>query len=197
MKKLTAILPLFFLFQFSFGQNDTASGDYYDPSVLTKAKTNNGHWGINAGGFAGSMSGNNYYGTFLSPHYTYDLTQKFSVQAGFQYSSFTTPGFTTSEGNRTSPLTFNNSFVYAQGIYKVNEKVFLTGGAYTSLHAPVNNSINPAFSNDMKGGKLGIGYNFNENSSIYLEMQINKGNSPFNTGNSSFANHNFSPYIGW
>jgi len=200
MKKLIVILPLFFLFQFSFCQTDTTSGDYFDPSNLAKAKKENGHWGINAGGFAGSMSGNNYYGSFLSPNYTYDLSQKFSVQAGFLYSSFTAPGFTTSEGYKVSPMSFNNSFVYAQGIYKVTEKVFLTGGAYTSLqNNNASNSLNPAFTNDMKGGKLGIGYNFNEHSSIYLELQLNKGGySPFNNCGSPFSNRmNASPFMGW
>lgn len=196
MKKLIFTLPLFFSFLYSFGQTD--SSDYFDSSILKQPIKTNGHWGINAGGFAGSMNGNSYYGSFLSPNYTYDLTKKFSVQGGIMFSNVNTPGFTTNEGYQILPKSFNTSIIYAQGIYKVNEKVFLTGGAYTSLQPSSHNSLNKAYTNDIKGGKLGIGYNISESSSIYLEMQFNRGRSPFNTFGNPYSNQfNTSPFGHW
>ena len=197
MKQLLFAFSLFILFHSAIGQIDTTN-DYFDPGALKTNKGLNGHWGVNAGGFAGSVNHNSYYGSFLSPNYTVDLTSKFSIQAGYIYSTFNTSGFSNSEGTQILPKSFNNSFVYAQGIYKLNEKVFLTGGAYTSLLKPTPNTLNPAFNEISKGGKIGIGYNINEKSSIYFEMQFNKGNSPFNTNSSPFSNHSFgSPFVGW
>lgn len=198
MKKLTLYTTLFFLFQFAFGQTDTTV-DYFDSNILQNTtKGLNGHFGINAGAFAGSNNHNNYYGSFLAPNYNIDLTKKFSIQAGFIFSTFNTSSFSNSEGISTLPKTLYNSFFYTKGIYNVSKKVFLTGGAYTSLLKPEPNTLNPAFNNFAKGGKIGIGYNFNETSSIYFEMQFNKGNSPISTYSSPFSNYNYSsPFIGW
>lgn len=196
MKKLITTIPLFFLFLLAVSQTDTT--EYFDPSVLKQPLKTNGHWGINAGGFAGSVNGNSYYGSFLSPNYTYDLSKKFSIQGGIMFNSFNTPGFTTSEGYHILPQSFNSSIIYAQGIYRVNEKVFLTGGAYTSLQPSSHNTLNKAYTNDIKGGKLGIGYNLSEHSSIYFEMQLNKGHSPFNTFGNPYSNQfNYSPFNHW
>lgn len=200
MKKLLLLTTLFFLFQFAFSQNDTTA-DYYNPELLKKSnKGLNGHWGMNAGAFAGSLNRNAYYGSFLAPHYNLDLSKKFSIQAGYIFSALNTSGFINSEGSTNNiPKTLYNSFFYAQGTYKLSEKVFLTGGAYTSMLKPVpSNKLNPAFNDFAKGGKIGIGYNINETSSVYFEMQFNKGNSPFNSYSSPFGNHSFgTPCIGW
>ena len=198
MKTLKLISILFFLFHFAIGQNDTTN-DYYNPSLLKNAnKGLNGHWGMNAGAFAGSINHNGYYGSFLAPNYNVDLTQKLSVQAGYTFSTFNTSGFSNSEGISALPKTMYNSFLYVQGTYKLSEKVFVTGGAYTSLLKPTSNTLNPAFNDIAKGGKIGIGYNINETSSVYFEMQLNKGNSPFNTYSSPFSNHSFGNQLtGW
>ena len=197
MKQLLLFFSLFILFHIAIGQTDTTH-DYFDRGALKTNKGLKGHWGVNAGGFAGSFNHNSYYGSFLSPNYTLDLTSKFSVQAGYIYSTFNTSGISNSEGTQILPRSFNNSFVYAQGIYKVSDKVFLTGGAYTSLIKPAPNTLNPAFQEMSKGGKFGIGYNISETSSIYFEMQFNKGNSPFHTNSSPFSDHSFgNPLVGW
>jgi hypothetical protein len=198
MKKLLLFSTLFFLFQFAFSQSDT--NDYYNPALLKTSNNGlNGHWGMNAGAFAGSFNHTGYYGSFLAPNYNFDLSRKFSVQAGFIFSTLNTSGFSNSEGTSAMPKTLYNSFFYTQGTYKLSEKVFLTGGAYTSLLKPLpSNTLNPAFNDFAKGGKIGIGYNINEKSSVYFEMQFNKGNSPFNSYSSPFSNHSFgSPCIGW
>ena len=194
MKKIFFALPMFFLFQLTMGQNDSL--DYFDSTILKTPLKTKGHWGLAAGGFAGSINGNSYFGSFLSPNYTHDLTNKFSLQAGLVFNSFNTSGFTNAEGNQKLPQTFNNSVFYTKGIYRVNQRVFLTGGAYTSLPSQ-SNKLNPAFNNELKGGMLGIGYNFNDRSSIYFEMQLNKGHSPFNTFGSPFSNHFSSNPYNW
>lgn len=194
MKILISTISLLFVFSFSMGQTDSIS-DYFNPSNL-KQNNISGKWGVNAGAFGGSYNGNGYYGSFIAPNYNVDLTKKLSIQAGFIFSSFNISNkFSENNSNRFN--TINGTFFYTQGSYKINEKVFLTGGAYTSLNNAPKNNINTAFYNESKGGKLGIGYNINEHSSMYFEIQLNKGNSPFNTYSNPYSHNVSNSIFGW
>lgn len=194
MKILILTISLLFAFTFSKGQTDSTN-EYFNPSNL-KQNNNSGKWGVNAGAFGGSYNGNGYYGSFISPNYNVDLTKKLSLQAGFIFSSFNISN-KLSENNSNRFNTLNGTFLYAQGSYKINDRVFLTGGAYTSLNNSALKNINPAFYNDSKGGKLGIGYNFNEHSSMYFEIQLNKGNSPFNSYSNPYSHNISNSIFGW
>ncbi|MBI5540890.1 MAG: hypothetical protein HY951_12575 [Bacteroidia bacterium] len=197
MKTLLFFVSVFFCFNLAIGQTDSTT-EYFNPSNLSPVKKGvSGRWGVNAGAFGGSFNGQGYYGSFLAPNYNVNLTSKLSVQAGVIFSSFSMPSsFNTEGGSRMNNV--NGTFFYTQGSYKISNKVFLTGGAYTSLAKPdVPNNINPAYYNDAKGGKIGIGYNINEKTSLYFEMQYNKGNSPFNSYSSPFSHNCGNSFTGW
>ena len=190
MKILIFFAPLLFIFQFVIGQVDSTN-EYFNPANLPQIqKEAHGNWGINAGAFGVSYNGKGYFGSFLAPNYNVDLTKKFSVRAGIIFSTFQSPAILNAEDNLLYNNSFGGTFFYTQGTYKINNKIFLTGGVYTSLMRPnVANNINPAFYNNVKGGKAGIGYNINEHSGLYFEMQFNKGMSPFNSYSSPFSNN--------
>lgn len=194
MKILTLTISLLFVFIITKGQTDSTN-EYFNPSNL-KQNSLSGKWGVNAGAFGGSYNGNGYFGSFIAPNYNADLTKKLSIQAGFIFSSF---NFSNkfSENNSNHLNSINGTFFYTQGSYKISDKVFLTGGAYTSLNNPNISKINPAFNNDSKGGKLGIGYNINEHSSMYFEIQLNKGNSPFNTYSNPYSHNIGNSFLSW
>ena len=194
MKIISITISLLFVFVITKGQTDSTN-EYFNPSNL-KQNNVSGKWGVNAGAFGGSFNGNGYFGSFIAPNYNVDLTKKLSIQAGIIFSSFNFSNkFSENNSNRFNSL--NGTFFYTQGSYKISNKVFLTGGAYTSLNNAPKNNINPAFYNEVKGGKLGIGYIFNEHSSMYFEIQLNKGNSPFNTYSSPYSHNLQNSVFSW
>jgi hypothetical protein len=177
MKKLFLFLTVALLTQYSFSQNDTLS-DYYQPvknNTDEKITT-----GINTGAFTTFSGKNNCFGYYFSPHVSIPVSNRFSLQTGFVYGNYTLPGIYSHEGSISQPINSSYSLFYASGIYKLNSKVFLTGGAYTSLNNASAQKINPAFSNYFKGGKFGIGYNINDKSTLYFELQIHESNQLFN-----------------
>ncbi len=200
MKTLLFFVFIFFGINMAKGQTDSTN-EYFDAANLKPDKSSpKSQWGVNVGAFGGSYNGQGYYGSFLSPNYKLNLSSKFSVQAGVIFSSFSMPSRYNSEGGSIINNSYNTSIFYTQGVYKVNKKIFITGGAYTSLNNKpgTSNNLNPAYYNDdIKGGKIGIGYNINDHSSLYLEMQINKGYSPFNSCSSSFSNGFGNSFVGW
>ncbi len=194
MKIITFTISLLFVFIIAKSQTDSTN-EYFNPSNL-KQNNISGKWGVNAGAVGGVCNGNGFYGSYIAPNYNVDLTKKLSIQAGFIFSSFNFSN-KLSENNSILNNSVNGTFFYTQGSYKISNRIFLTGGAYTSINKPTNN-INSAFSNEAKGGKLGIGYNFNEHTSLYFEMQFNKGgNSPFNTYSNPYSHSMGNSMFGW
>jgi len=142
MKIISITISLLFVFVITKGQTDSTN-EYFNPSNL-KQNNVSGKWGVNAGAFGGSFNGNGYFGSFIAPNYNVDLTKKLSIQAGIIFSSFNFSNkFSENNSNRFNSL--NGTFFYTQGSYKISNKVFLTGGAYTSLNNAPKNNINPAF----------------------------------------------------
>jgi hypothetical protein len=159
------------------------------------APPKSGQWRLSAGGFGGVCNGNAFYGSYLAPGYSLNLSDKFSVQAGILFTTFSVPSLYNVEGGSQRPGMMNATFVYTQGTYKLNDKFFITGGAYTSLDkTALNTPSGPQMNSQVRGGKVGIGYNIKEGSTVYFEMNINQGNSPFNMYRNPYSSPFSSPF---
>lgn len=163
-----------------FSQDTTSVDDYYTPGLVKPADSTSSGFVMSAGAFSTVSNGNSYFGTFLRPGYRLSMTNRLSLTTGFQFTSFSLPSSLYAEGT-TNPRTLTQTLFYMQGEYQLNKNVFVTGGFYTSL--PNNGSLSNT--NSVKGGSLGLGVNLNNSSSLYFEVQINKGNHPFYNGYNS------------
>ena len=133
--------------------------------------------------FASNFGGANYFGTFVSPHISYPVSNRFTLRVG---GTFTSPlGGTFNEPYANSFTNYyvgnlNRSFVYAEGAYQLNERVMLTGAVYKEIDLTRNPfPNNQAVSYDNKGMILGIDYKLGENVFIRGQVEISNGQNPY------------------
>jgi hypothetical protein len=158
-------------------------------STKNKVAPNPYSFHFTAGSSFMAGSGFSAMNTYVAPEMNYSLNKKFTLIAGFAivntnfHSSFA--------GNKdlqTKPFASNytSSFVYAGGKYKLNDRITLSGAAYTQVNTfenPDNN--NNAFDKNVKGAALGVDYKLSEKSSIGIELNFSNGHSPFGYNNNS------------
>jgi hypothetical protein len=160
--------------------------------------------------FSSWAPGYNSFGTWVMPEFTFPVNKKFAIRAGIGYSNtfYSTPG---NEGTIFSQNNAQFGHVYVSGMYRVNDKLTITGTAYKSFEiAPPQNQVNPRaidFSNE--GIMMNLDYKVSENMRINATFSYQKyhpyGNfmnpgggfygqpSPFGGQTSPFYNSGFGP----
>ncbi len=156
------------------------SGEY---SLLSQQP----NFGLQMGtSFSSGFGGGSLFSQSISPYMQLQPGQNFSLMVG---TTFTTGQFSGVQPLQSSlgaemPQRMNSAVVYAMGAYQVNQKLTITGGAWTErnnmnlVQEPQMNS--QAFNNNARGMMLGMDYQINDKMSFGAEVNISTGHNPFN-----------------
>jgi len=200
MKYLFLIL---FLLSFVF-VNAQSNDDYFNPNDpilknpinLANSKQNTEKpkmkYSLTAGTSIGSgLNGGSAVNTYIAPSILYPVSNKFSIEAGVMYNKgfYNNYSMYNYWGENVGVNNLNGNadqlFFYAKGRYKLTENLTITGAAYKSSVISNNTNIegaktNPnAFNPESKGYSLGFIYKMSESASFQLQMNYNKGASPY------------------
>lgn len=136
----------------------------------------------------------NLFSTSVMPEFTFPVSKKFAIKASIGYSTM----FYSSPGNEGAIFQQNNmqyGSVYVSGIYRVNEKLIISGTAYKTfdLSPRPGDRVNPRaldFSNE--GVNVNIDYKVSERLSFNVGFSYQK-QSPYNyyMNQSPFHNSGF------
>lgn len=145
--------------------------------------------------------GGNYFQSFLSPALSFPLNKKLSVSAGVTYShtSFNNMPLLKTNGEIESfSGNMNTLTMFTSGIYRANDKVTLTGSAFSTINPSFNARLNPdAIRMEAKGFSFGVDYKLGENTHIGAEVRFQHGNgnlyNPYNTFYSPYRQN--SPFL--
>jgi len=160
------------------------------PSLQTPKKV---HFGLQMGTSIGSYGKTPVYRNFVAPTVSYDLTERFTLNAGVMTSfgnafQLYSASF---DGGFLYPCsgTIMQNMVFASGSYKMNEKLTLFGGTYYEVNRlSLNDDQSKEHNFDNKGVSFGFEYKLSKSSSIQFEIQQGTGN-PYQR--SSFGNQAF------
>jgi len=147
--------------------------------------------------YIASSHKNGMFSTYVSPEMNYQLTSKFSLNAGIMFMS-SSIGIVQSKNSETYQnglyQPFTGTVVYAGGSYQLNDRITLNGTAYTQLSNPLlQKGFTNSNQNNIKGVGLGIDYKLTEHSSFSIQFDMN--NNPLNSGCLPRYGHTFqSPY---
>ena len=184
MKTKPHILALFFflvsvsLLGQQFGSNVVGSGTDDQPEQFVAQKKGfSPHVSVSLGSsFTNFGSGYNAFSTFIMPEFTFPVTEKFAVRAGFGYSTLFYPnsGF-------ENPAQSLNQYgsVYVSGLYRVTEKFTIAGTAFKTFplseQTPQANPRVLDFSNE--GIMVDMQYKFSDTFSINAGFSYQKYNT--------------------
>ncbi|HLN54130.1 MAG TPA: hypothetical protein VK212_10515 [Lentimicrobium sp.] len=147
---------------------------------------------ISSGVNFGRLSSGNYFQSFLSPSIGFPVNKRLSVSTGITYSYSRlndVPVLELGTGSiKRISGDINTLTINAAGLYRVNDKMHVTGSVYKTLNPSFNARLSSdALQMEAKGMSVGIGYQLNENTYIGAEFRMEQGNSVFyNPYNNSF-----------
>ena len=174
----------------------SANGQYFSQDDTLKFRTQqtkpylNGqkfHYSLNLG--TGVFAGSKYYSgayTSISPNFSYLVTPKLNIEAGFSLVSGYNSGAPTSPvlSKTNSFQKTNQLFVYASGQYLLSDKLTLTSSVYKTLNSNSSPQMNPYFL-DYKGANIGLNYKISDHVNLGAEFRYSN-----NGYNNSFMNQN-------
>lgn len=107
----------------------------------------------------------------LSPHVVYPLSKRFSVSAGMSvgYGNFFNPYYGLAGQDAMLPMT--RMFLYVSGHYHVNEKLTVTGSAYTQIN-DVPNPSPDSKKQDFNAHGASVGFQYQLTPSISFGAQM-------------------------
>ncbi len=170
--------------------------NYYAHSVFKPdtgsalfARTGNPDVNLQLGSSFLFMGKENYgFRNYVRPGISYDLSQRFRLTTGIQFSSerYIFSG-NTSEGNLFEKP-YNRVSVFASGEYLINEKVSVFGTAIKDLNSPQFRPMHP-LAQDFNYRSLSVGMNYRLSNNIHLGAEIRFNNQsgswfndPYNSG---------------
>jgi long-subunit fatty acid transport protein len=144
----------------------------------------------------GNLYSGNYFQSSINPAIIFPVNKRLSVSTGLTY-SYTrlneVPFLDLNSGSVKDISTdLNTLTISASGLYRINDKLHMTGSVYKTLNPSFNARLNPeALQMEAKGVSVGFGYQLNEKTFIGAELRMEQGNSNFyNPYNSPFDNSN-------
>ncbi len=168
-----------------YGDNDTITFPKEGVQLKPQPKDRI-HFGVSMGtSVAFSRGQDAAMGHFIAPTLSYQVSDKFRLRGGvgIQYNSLNNPwtyGNGESGGSIMVLRPKVQTFMYAQGEYDVNEKLTLTGRVFASTSAIQYPGLNPQTYNlHSFGGAAGFWYKPNGKTAIGAEVQIHRGNDPY------------------
>lgn len=153
------------------------------------------HFHLQAGSvFGGAMSGGTFFAQSLAPSINWDISRRFSLQAGTIFSTTQMNGMNPlfpytphmAGGESASVLgnqrMFSTTF-FAFGAYQVSPRLTLTGGTWmergTIGEAEMRMNAQ-AFDTNPRGMVFGFDYRVTDNFSLGAEVNVSRGYNPFN-----------------
>lgn len=147
---------------------------------------------LQTGMSAGTLGfGGNFLQSYVSPSFAMPLNKKLSISAGVTYSHTTLNNLplirTNGEVEKYSGG-MNTLTMYTSGLYRVNDKLTVTGSAYKTVNPSFNARLSPqALQLEAKGVSVGVDYKLGENTHIGAEIRMQQRTTnfynPFNAPN--------------
>ncbi len=145
---------------------------------------------LNFGLQMGTSVGTNFnngaiWNNFIAPTLSYQLTPRFSVQAGTMFinSNFNTFAFGAAETGSPVRANVMQTFMFTQGQYQVSERLSVTGTAFYNVNQLNMPRMNPQATNfSSKGMSMFAEFKVTPNFSFGAGAQISNGNNMFNNG---------------
>jgi hypothetical protein len=173
-----------------------SSDEYVLPFDTLKAKDKL-HYSFSMGaGFANSSSYGNYFSTFYRPTISYDVSPKFSVNAGITYVNSSVNNLPIRSDYNYQLFSGNISQYYAfvGGQYKLTEKLSVGGSIFydvTSYNAFDGASLNKSSGLDNLG--YSANFRYKVRNGFYIEGEIRMNDkSPY----SQYSNHFSNSFMG-
>lgn len=143
-----------------------------------------------------NFSGNTIIGTYIMPQYSFNVTPKFHITAGFNIGKLNSNiNFSDTQYNlyyTPSPLYSNSIFV--EGEYSYSDHLKISGSFFRTLQQS-NEYISRTppiipIDNNWKSAKIGFDYKISDG--VFINAEFGVTNSPFNSYlNSPFQNYRF------
>lgn len=160
-------------------------------SAPTNAQHLTPHFGLELGtSFGTAGSGTSLFSHSLAPSLSWDISNDFQFVAGTIFTSARMHGMMPYYGNSFNQhampgdltTSIQNTTVYAFGVYHLNQKLSISGGAWFEqsnfdMPEPFMNSYN--YQQNPQGMMLGLEYRVNQNTRFGLEISASRGISPF------------------
>ena len=181
--------------------------DYFNDSLniyssknLNKKFVDKLHFGVEAGTSVAIVGENSLFSTYVSPHVSFPVTNRFSVDIGLTVSQGNTISFINPYYSDYSNLGGQNLFqtsLFARGKYMLNNNLTVYGTTRITRSTLMNSfESNNNSDYDFQSMSLGLEYKFGNGNSIYFEIQKGNGFDQYNR-NSFFPNQMNPNRRGW
>lgn len=150
----------------------------------------------------GTFGQGNFLQSFINPAFSMPLNKKLVVSAGVSYSHTilnNTPLIHNTGEIRQLSGEINTLTMHTSGLYRVNDKLTVSGTVFKTINPALNSRLNPnAINMEAQGVAFGLGYQLNESLYIGASVKMQQGNSNYQHYSSpfrnSFSNDPFTPY---
>jgi hypothetical protein len=152
---------------------------------------------MSVGAGMSSWSGNTSFGTYVSPSFAYNVSERFRLKAGVTMMNNFGSTYYSPYDTYYNPATVTSSRIFVQGDYLVNNKLMLSGAVYKEV-SPFNPRItDPNFyAPDGEGFMFNLNYRPSKNVEINATFEYSRGNRAF--GYSPFYRPNgYMPGVPW
>lgn len=148
----------------------------------------------------GASKHGSYFGTYVSPHFSYPINQRFTISVGGYFSGISP----INQGEQNMMFGYpyggllSRSYVYVEGAYRVTENLTFTGAVYkqvnlfNSAQQPV-----PGYNNDIRGFKMGVDYKIGDHIFIRGEVEVSNDPNPYSRSpfNYPAGNRMYDPFF--
>ncbi len=142
-------------------------------------------FGLEMGTSFGFSSGSgSLFRVYVSPHVKYRVSPKFNVNFGATVSNSNYINYLSPYGFENT-MRFNQNitqtFLYAEGQYKVNNRLIINAKGYKEIYRFDEPQINPR-ALDLDGGGVAFGFQYKVTDNFHFgaEIGLRKGNTPYN-----------------
>jgi long-subunit fatty acid transport protein len=181
-------------------QSQFAEGSLYTgaglPSPFSPLRFN-----VETGMRFGTFGHGNFLQTFVNPAFSMPLNKKLTISAGISYSNTqlnNTPLISNTGEIRQHSGKINTLTIHTSGLYRVNDKLTVSGAVYKTVNPALNSRLNSnAINMEAQGVAFGLGYQLNESLYIGASVKMQQGNSNYYDRYSSPFRNSFSndPFV--
>ena len=158
-------------------------------------------FGVTLGTGFSSFSGNSMMQSYVAPHFNYQVNENLQLQFTGIVATSNGSLFNNNQGFVPSNNSAESYAFSGSGVYQATEKLtFSAGASYMENSMKPFNLYPNQQQTDYKSFSFGMGYKFNENTSIGLEFRFSDGYNPYYSPYNNF--HNTNPFysnhpFGW
>lgn len=157
------------------------TSDFTKEGIADYLKKKKMHTGIEAGTFLGTGFGNGgYFGTFVSPYFSFPIGPRFSLSTGVMISNYTGSNYLnpSEEVFHYPSGNIMQTIIYAGGSYYLNERLTFSGTMFKEFSLKNNEtSLTDQENFDYKGFIMGVDYKVGKN--MFIRGQIEISDSPY------------------